>query len=74
MAAYEEDHRLPLTGGGNPSDEYNLYPEPIAQAHVKDQAEGPLGHNLCNAQSEHDFLFLQTQFVQMYLTAYPGYK
>lgn len=39
---YEEDHLIPLELGGS-SDPKNLWPEPINQAHEKDQTE-----NLCN--------------------------
>lgn len=42
---YEEDHLIPLEVGGSPSDPKNLWPEPINQAHEKDNME-----NLCNVK------------------------
>ena len=36
---YEEDHFIPLSSGGAPADVANLWPQRIADARVKDQAE-----------------------------------
>jgi hypothetical protein len=47
VADYEEDHRMPLTLGGNPTDPANLAPELRTRAggsaEVKDQEEAQLG-------------------------------
>lgn len=47
---YEEDHLIPLSLGGNPIDEQNLWPQPRAgawNAAVKDQLEFVLWHKVC---------------------------
>lgn len=48
---YEEDHRVPLELGGNPTDEKNLWPEPWARpygAHEKDRLENALKRDVCH--------------------------
>lgn len=45
---YEEDHWIPLELGGAPRDERNLWPEPIADARVKDAAENTLHARVCD--------------------------
>jgi hypothetical protein len=42
LASYEEDHLVPLELGGAPSDERNLWPEPIGEARVEDREEDAL--------------------------------
>ena len=47
---YEEDHRVPLEVGGNPTDPRNLWPEPWAHpygAHEKDRLENAVKRDLC---------------------------
>lgn len=63
-ADYEEDHRVPLEVGGNPTSEANLYPEPWNGphgAHAKDVIENRVHADVCAgllslAQSQHIFL------------------
>jgi hypothetical protein len=48
---YHEDHLVPLCVGGHPSDEKNLWPEPVAgrwSASVKDQLESSVCRAVCN--------------------------
>lgn len=47
LSAYEEDHLVPLALGGAPRDERNLWPEPIAQARIKDVDESRLHRDVC---------------------------
>jgi hypothetical protein len=70
-SAYEEDHRLPLEGGGAPRDPYNLTPEPLAQAHAKDQAENQLRAAICAGG---DLRQLQVDFVTRWLAPWPGFE
>lgn len=47
---FEEDHRVPLELGGNPTDPANLWPQPWARpygAHEKDQLENAVKRDLC---------------------------
>lgn len=47
---YEEDHRVPLEIGGNPTDAKNLWPQPWAHpygAHEKDRLENAVRKDLC---------------------------
>lgn len=51
MRNYEEDHLIPLTLGGHPTDQRNLWPEsrltkPL-NAHHKDQVENYLNQEVC---------------------------
>jgi len=46
-ADYEEDHFIPLELGGHPTDPRNLWPQPIEQAHHKDQWELALNRAVC---------------------------
>ena len=46
-ADYEEDHLVNLGLGGAPRDVANLWPEPIGQAHLKDDAEVRLQRAVC---------------------------
>lgn len=75
-ADYEEDHRLPLEGGGDPRAPHNLSPEARAagptSASAKDHAENLLRQSVCDQgvdlrQAQHDF-------VVKWLAPYPGYK
>lgn len=50
LSAYEEDHRVPLEVGGNPTDPANLWPEPWygpAGAHAKDAIEDRVHADIC---------------------------
>lgn len=47
MNAYELDHEIPLEGGGAPLAVSNLWPEPIAQARVKDRVENTIRKRAC---------------------------
>lgn len=47
MSDYEEDHLIPLELGGNPTDERNLWPQPIDEALVKDRLERKLNREVC---------------------------
>ena len=52
-AAFEEDHRLSLEVGGNPTDERNLWPQlwnpPDGKgAHMKDQLENTIKRKICS--------------------------
>jgi len=52
-AHYEEDHRISLEVGGNPTDAKNLWPEPYAGqwgARVKDQLEDELHRLVCSGK------------------------
>jgi hypothetical protein len=47
---YEEDHRVPLEIGGNPTDPANLWPQPWAGpygAHQKDKLENAVKRDVC---------------------------
>jgi hypothetical protein len=46
-ADYQEDHFIPLELGGAPYDLRNLWPQPIEQAHRKDQWELGLNRAVC---------------------------
>lgn len=50
---YEEDHRVPLELGGNPTDERNLWPEPWKGpygAHQKDRLENSVRRDVCKGR------------------------
>ena len=50
---YEEDHLIPLSLGGNPTDEHNLWPEPRNSewgANKKDQLEFVLYRMVCRGE------------------------
>jgi hypothetical protein len=44
---YEEDHLVPLSIGGAPSDERNLWPQPWPEARDKDREEDGLHVGVC---------------------------
>jgi hypothetical protein len=46
-ADYQEDHLVAIELGGHPRDPRNLWPEPIAQAHIKDAWELTLNRAVC---------------------------
>lgn len=46
-ACYELDHVVPLSIGGAPSDERNLWVQPIAEALIKDRLEQTLRASVC---------------------------
>jgi hypothetical protein len=46
-ADYQEDHYIPLELGGAPYDLHNLWPQPLEEAHRKDQWELGLNHAVC---------------------------
>lgn len=50
LSNWEEDHRVPLEVGGNPTDPANLWPEPWAGtqgAHTKDAVENSVHRSIC---------------------------
>lgn len=49
-AHYEEDHKIPLSVGGAPSDPNNLWPEVWADAHAKDAYELNYYHAMCSGR------------------------
>lgn len=52
-SSYEEDHRVPLEVGGNPTDPRNLWPEPWAGtqgAHAKDLIENRVHADVCDGK------------------------
>jgi hypothetical protein len=69
-AEYEEDHRLPLEGGGDLRSPLNLAPEPLARAHAKDQAENQLRRDICAGG---DLRRLQAAFVARWLGPWPSF-
>ncbi len=46
-ADYEEDHYVPLEVGGHPTDPRNLWPQPKAEAQLKDLLENALNRAVC---------------------------
>lgn len=46
----EEDHQLPLGIGGDPRSKFNLWPQPIRFARVKDRMENGLRVAVCNGR------------------------
>lgn len=69
---YEEDHRLPLELGGNPTSEWNLSPEAHPTSSSKDQDENTYKEQVCKGQTT--LVVAQTQFIAKWLNAWPGYK
>jgi len=52
-SSYEEDHRVPLEVGGNPTDPRNLWPElwdGPRGAHAKDTVENAVHRAVCSGQ------------------------
>jgi len=47
LGDYEEDHLVPLSVGGSPSDPRNLWPEPGASPNTKDRVEADLQGAVC---------------------------
>jgi len=68
---YEEDHLIPLSSGGNPTDPHNLWPQPWAGpcgAHQKDRIEVWEKNAVCKgtqtlAQAQHE---LSTNWIAAY--------
>jgi competence protein ComEC len=50
LGSYEEDHLVPLSLGGNPTDPRNLWPEPGASPNTKDGVEADLQSAVCAHQ------------------------
>jgi competence protein ComEC len=50
LGDYEEDHLVPLSVGGNPTDPRNLWPEPGASPNAKDKVEADLQGAVCTHQ------------------------
>lgn len=50
LSGYEEDHLVSLSAGGNPTDPANLFPQPIGDAHVKDQTEAAVHKAICGGR------------------------
>jgi len=51
MREFEEDHLIPISVGGNPRDERNLWPEPrfgFWNAEKKDQLEDVMHRKVCD--------------------------
>jgi hypothetical protein len=71
MRDYEEDHLIPLSIGGNPKDERNIWPEPRNTefgAEIKDELELRLMHLVCRgnlplATAQHD---IATDWIKAY--------
>ena len=47
-ADFREDHVIPLEGGGSPTDPSNLFPQPDAQASMKDHDENAMRTAICS--------------------------
>ena len=48
--SYKEDHLVPLSIGGAPSDPRNLFPQPAAKATEKEELEDHLNQAICSGQ------------------------
>lgn len=72
MAGTEEDHRVPLEGGGSPGDPTNLSPEDHPGSYTKDTAENQMKADICSGRKT--LLQAQTEFITKFLAAYPGYN
>lgn len=48
--SYKEDHLVPLSIGGAPSDPHNLFPQPTAKATEKEELENHLHQAICSGQ------------------------
>ncbi|MGH3529754.1 MAG: hypothetical protein ACRDQ6_20975, partial [Pseudonocardiaceae bacterium] len=48
--SYKEDHLVPLSIGGAPSDPHNLFPQPAAKATEKEELEDHLHQAVCSGQ------------------------
>jgi len=75
-ADYEEDHRVPLELGGDPSAPHNLTPELRAsaggRAETKDQDENSAKAAVCAGSKT--LAEAQAEFVAKWLLAWPGYR
>ena len=73
---YEEDHRVPLELGGNPTDARNLTPELRAaaggRAESKDSDENAARASVCSGSKT--LAHAQADFVTKWLTSWPGYR
>lgn len=47
LSGFEEDHLVSLSAGGAPTDPQNLFPQPIVDAHRKDQTEVAVQKAIC---------------------------
>lgn len=47
-SAYEEDHLIPISLGGSPTDPRNLWPEPGASPNPKDRVESAAARAVCS--------------------------
>lgn len=68
---YEEDHRMPLEGGGAPSDPSNLSPELHPGSFTKDAAENQMKADVCSGRKT--LIQAQIDFIKQFLAPYPGY-
>jgi hypothetical protein len=54
LADYEEDHLIPLSSGGHPSNEQNLWPQPyrsgLITAYNKDTLERKIHKDICSGK------------------------
>ncbi len=48
--SYKEDHLVPLSIGGAPSDPHNLFPQPTAKATEQEELEDHLHQAVCSGQ------------------------
>lgn len=79
---YEEDHLIPLSIGGNPTDERNLWPEPRQSewgASKKDQLEFVLYKMVCSgelplARAQQEISTNWIDAWKRYVPAHRGYK
>ncbi|GAC1657116.1 MAG: hypothetical protein NVS9B1_14060 [Candidatus Dormibacteraceae bacterium] len=73
---FEEDHRVPLELGGDPTDVRNLSPELRVSAgggaEVKDRDENAARAAVCSGSKS--LVQVQTEFVAKWLSQWPGYR
>jgi len=73
---FEEDHRVPLELGGDPSDARNLTPELRVSAgggaEVKDRDENAARAAVCSGSKS--LVQAQAEFVAKWLSPWPGYR
>jgi hypothetical protein len=70
-ACYEEDHLVPLSAGGSPRSERNLWPQPIAEALVKDRLEQTIARGICDGRI--DMVDAQRAIANNWVQAYHAY-
>jgi hypothetical protein len=50
LSQYEEDHLIPISLGGSPTDPRNLWPEPGASPNPKDRVEAAAARAVCSGR------------------------